>query len=88
MNTLPRARRVQIPAMLCEGSFMRSISRVADGSIIPVAGAGKACLALHNETVRNVAAKHIEFDEIWSFRHTKRKSVADAKAACTLGKAK
>ena len=33
MNRLPLAKRVQILAMLCEGSSMRSISRVADVSI-------------------------------------------------------
>ena len=30
MNKLPLAKRVQILAMLCEGSSMRSISRMAD----------------------------------------------------------
>ena len=30
MNRLPLAKRVQILNMLCEGSSMRSISRVAD----------------------------------------------------------
>ena len=33
MNKLPLAKRVQILAMLVEGSSMRSISRVADVSI-------------------------------------------------------
>ena len=33
MNKLPLANRIQILAMLCEGSSMRSISRVADVSI-------------------------------------------------------
>ena len=33
MNNLPVAKRVQILSMLCEGSSMRSISRVADVSI-------------------------------------------------------
>ena len=33
MNKLPLAKRTQILAMLCEGSSMRSISRVADMSI-------------------------------------------------------
>ncbi len=33
MNKLPLAKRVQILSMLCEGSSMRSISRVADVSI-------------------------------------------------------
>ena len=85
MNTLPHAKRTQILAMLCEGSSMRSISRVADVSINTVTkalvDAGEACLALHDQTVRNVTAKRIECDEIWSFCHAKQKNVADAKAA-------
>ena len=37
MNKLPLAKRVQILSMLCEGSSMRSISRMADVSINTVA---------------------------------------------------
>ena len=37
MNKLPLAKRVQILSMLCEGSSMRSISRIADVSINTVA---------------------------------------------------
>lgn len=64
---------------------MRSISRVADVSINTVTKlleqAGEACLALHDETVRNVKASRIQCDEIWSFCHAKEKNVATAKAA-------
>lgn len=49
MNKLPTNKRAQILAMLCEGSSMRSISRVADVSINTVAklleDAGKVCMA-------------------------------------------
>ena len=58
MNKLPLAKRVQILSMLCEGSSMRSISRVADVSINTVSkllvDAGEACDGFHDETVRNV----------------------------------
>lgn len=85
MNKLPHAKRVQILAMLCEGSSMRSISRVADVSINTVSKmlveAGEACMILHDETVRNVKASRIQCDEIWSFCHAKQKNVATAKAA-------
>jgi IS1 family transposase len=64
---------------------MRSISRVADVSINTVTklleDAGEACLAIHDETVRNVQASRIQCDEIWSFCHAKQKNVATAKAA-------
>ena len=85
MNKLPHAKRAQILAMLCEGSSMRSISRIADVSINTVSKllveAGEACLILHDETVRNVKASRIQCDEIWSFCHAKQKNVATAKAA-------
>lgn len=85
MNKLPHAKRVQILSMLVEGSSMRSISRVVDVSINTVAkilvDAGEACEAFHNETVRNVRAKRVQCDEIWSFCYAKAKNVASAKAA-------
>jgi len=85
MNKLPLAKRTQILAMLCEGSSMRSISRIADVSINTVAKllveAGEACLAIHDEHVRGVKASRIQCDEIWSFCYAKQKNVADAKAA-------
>ena len=85
MNKLPLVKRTQILAMLCEGSSMRSISRVADVSINTVSKllveAGEACLAIHDETVRNVKASRVQCDEIWSFCHAKQKNVATAKAA-------
>ena len=85
MNKLPIETRRQILAMLCEGSSMRSISRVADVSINTVSKllveAGEACLILHDETVQNVKASRIQCDEIWSFCHAKQKNVASAKAA-------
>jgi IS1 family transposase/lambda repressor-like predicted transcriptional regulator len=85
MNKLPLAKRTQILAMLCEGSSMRSISRVADVSINTVSKllvqAGEACLAVHDEHVRGVKASRIQCDEIWSFCYAKQKNVPTAKDA-------
>lgn len=85
MNRLPLAKRVQILSMLCEGSSMRSISRVADASINTVskllADAGTACARFHDDQVRNVSAKRVQCDEIWSFTYAKAKNVASAKTA-------
>jgi IS1 family transposase len=71
--------------MLCEGSSMRSISRVADVSLNTVTklliDAGKACDAYHDEHVRNVKATRIQCDEIWAFCYSKQKNVATPKAA-------
>jgi transposase-like protein len=79
MNRLNMEKRLQILSMLCEGSSMRSISRVADVSINTVAkllvDAGLACAAFHDETVRDVKARRVQVDEIWSFTAAKQKNV-------------
>jgi IS1 family transposase len=85
MNKLPIEKRVQILSMLCEGSSMRAVSRVADVSINTVVkiliDAGKACAEFHDKNVRNVAAKRVQADEIWSFCYAKDKNLPNAKAA-------
>ena len=84
MNKLPLAKRAQIIAMLCEGASMRSVLRLADVSINTVSkllvDAGKACAAYHDNAVRDVEAKRVQCDEIWSFTAAKQKSVAAMKA--------
>src|SRR6202158_4117872 len=84
MNRLPIEKKVQILSMLCEGSSMRSISRVADVSINTVSkllvDAGKACATFHDEKVRGVKARRVQVDEIWSFTAAKQKNVARMKA--------
>jgi IS1 family transposase len=82
MNKLPLAKRVQILSMLCEGSSMRSISRVVDVSINTVTKllveAGEACADLHDAQVRDVKASKVQCDEIWSFCYAKAKNLAAA----------
>jgi hypothetical protein len=83
MNKLPLNKRVQILQMLCEGSSMRSISRVADVSINTVTkllvDAGEACNTYHNEHVKGVTVKRVQADEIWSFCYSKEKNVPEEK---------
>src|SRR2546428_12882243 len=71
MHRLPDAKRAQILNMLCEGSSMRSISRVVDVSINTVDRylilAGEACAEFHDRTVKDVHAKRVQCDEVWSF---------------------
>jgi IS1 family transposase len=85
MNKIPMHKRVQILSMLCEGSSMRSISRVCDVSINTVVkmliDAGSVCAAFHDENVRGVKSKRVQVDEIWSFTYAKQKNVAAAKSA-------
>src|SRR5215472_1831781 len=85
MNKLSLETRVRILSLLCEGSSMRSISRVCDVSINTVAkllsDSGEACAAFHWETVRGVKARRVQCDEIWSFVHAKERALATAIAA-------
>ena len=85
MNKLPLAKRVMILNGLCEGVSMRAISRMADVYINTITklleDAGEACLDMHNELVRDVAAKRVQCDEIWSFCYAKQRNVATAKGA-------
>ena len=64
---------------------MRSVSRIAGVSINTVSklliDAGMACAAFHDKTVRGVASKAVQCDEIWSFSYAKQKNVKFAKAA-------
>ena len=43
--------------------------------------AGEACIALHDEKVRNVKSRRLQCDEIWSFNYCKRITLSTAKAA-------
>jgi IS1 family transposase len=83
MNKLPLSTRVQILSMLCEGSSMRSVSRLCDVSINTVSKllveAGKFCAGFHDEKVRMVEAKRVQVDEIWSFTGAKQKNVSRMK---------
>src|SRR5437870_8738557 len=78
MHRLPDAKRAQILNMLCEGSSMRSISRVVDVSANTVDRylilAGEACGAFHDRTVRGLQSKRVQCDEIWSFCGMKEKT--------------
>jgi IS1 family transposase len=83
MNKLDITTRTQILSMLVEGSSMRAVSRITGVSINTVTkmliDAGNACAAYHDQTVRNVAAKRVQCDEIWSFTAAKQKNVANMK---------
>jgi hypothetical protein len=77
MNKLPLAKRAQILSMLCEGSSMRSISRVADVSFNTIdkllKDAGTACAEFHDRAVRGVMSQRVQCDEIWSFVTPRRR---------------
>ncbi len=79
MNKLDRKARAQILGMMVEGVSMQSITRLTGASKNTVAkllkDAGEACIAYHDSTVRNVKAKRVQCDEIWSFCGMKEKNV-------------
>ena len=85
MNKLTVVQRAQILTLLCEGSSMRSISRITGVSINTVSklleDAGEFCAAYHDDKVRSVKAKRVQVDEIWSFIYAKQKNVSRAAAA-------
>lgn len=74
---MPVVKRVQILSLLCEGSSMRSVSRLVDVSINTVTRelvlAGQACADFHDRMVRNVRSRRVQADEIWSFVEMKEK---------------
>ena len=85
MRKLNPKTRATILHLLCEGQSIRSVARVTGASKNTITklliDAGKACMAYHDEHVRNVEAKRVQVDEIWSFTYAKQKNVETAKAA-------
>jgi IS1 family transposase len=85
MRKLSPTDRARILHLLCEGMSIRAISRTTGVSKNTVAkllaDAGKACMAYHDEHVRNVDAVQVQVDEIWSFTYAKQRNVETAKAA-------
>jgi IS1 family transposase len=83
MNKLPIAKRAQILSTLTEGASMRAVSRLADVSINTVSKlleeAGRFCAGFHDAKVRNVKAKRVQVDELWSFTAAKAKNVSAMK---------
>jgi IS1 family transposase len=60
---------------------MRSVSPLADVTMAKLLeDAGKACATIHDEHVRNVMARRVQCEEIWSFTYAKQKNVERAKA--------
>ena len=85
MNKLSTDERAKILHLLCEGSSVRSVTRllsVGKNTVLNLMiDAGKACADYHDAHVRGLKSKRIQCDEIWSFVYAKQKNVADAKAA-------
>jgi IS1 family transposase len=85
MNKISMDKKIAVVAALCEGCSVRSTVRltgVSKGAILRLlVEVGEACAEYQNATVRNVPAKRIQIDEIWSFVGAKQKNVTPEMAA-------
>ncbi|HZU31995.1 MAG TPA: IS1 family transposase [Candidatus Angelobacter sp.] len=85
MNRLSAEKRTRVVMALIEGNSVRSTCRmtgVAKGTVLSlIANLGMACAAYHDKHVRNVAAKRVQCDEVWSFCYGKDKNVSDEQKA-------
>lgn len=83
MNRLSIQDRIRVVAALVEGNSIRATVRmtgVAKNTVTKLlVDLGCACAEYHAEHVRNVDAKRVECDEIWSFVYAKAKNVPEAK---------
>ena len=79
MNEISMAKKVAVITALVEGCSVRSTSRmtgVSKGAVLRLlVGVGNACAEYQNATIRNVSAKRVQVDEIWSFCYAKQKNV-------------
>jgi hypothetical protein len=76
---LSTSKKIAVISALVEGCSVRSTSRmtgVAKGTITRLLEElGTACTDYQNRTLRNIAAKPVQVDEIWSFCYAKQKNV-------------
>lgn len=71
MNTLAADKKLAIVSNLVEGASIRSIERMTgvhrDTIMRLGASIGEACVQFLDEKVRNVSAKKVQCDEIWTY---------------------
>ncbi len=89
MNKLSTDARAEIVTLLVEGNSIRSISRLTGRSqntiMKLVLDLGAVCVRFHDATVRNVRAKRIECDEVWSYIGCKEANVRKATRPESIG---
>src|SRR5439155_26188019 len=83
MNRLDNETRIRVLSAIVEGVGINAACRitgVAKNTVLKLLrDIGQACLKYHNEHVRNVKAKKVQCDEIWSFCYAKQKNVPENK---------
>lgn len=84
MNRTSIEKRAQIIGAMVEGNSLRSIVRMTGTAMNTLlkllADVGQASLEYQNKTMRNLACKRIQCDEIWQFCYAKDKNVPADKA--------
>jgi IS1 family transposase len=77
-NVISTAKKIAVISALVEGCSVRSTVRltgVSKGAVLRLlASVGKACADYQNATIRNIPAKRVQVDEIWSFCYAKEKN--------------
>lgn len=80
MNKLTTERRAAVVRALVEGNSIRATCRItgtAKGTVLRLlVELGDACQRFHDETVRDVTARLVQCDEIWSFIACKERIAA------------
>jgi len=78
-NVLSIAKQTAIITALVEGCSVRSTARMtgtSKGAVLrTLVKVGRACQEYQDATIRNVKAKRVQVDEIWSFCYAKQKNV-------------
>ena len=79
MNRLSPERRAQVIRALVDGASIRATCRMtgtAKGTVLRLlAEIGEVCATIHDENVRDVHARQVQCDEVWSFVAKKEKHV-------------
>src|SRR6266404_1596091 len=78
-NVISMEKKIAVISALVEGCSVRSTSRmtgVSKGAVLRLlVSVGSACQEYQNVAIRNVSAKRVQVDEIWSFCYAKQKNV-------------
>lgn len=79
MRRLSVAKRAEILSHIMEGNSVRATARltnVCKDTILKLGcDIGRCCSEFHDQIARRLSSKHLQFDEIWDFVHTKDRNV-------------
>ena len=90
-NVISTAKKIAVISALVEGCSVRSTVRltgVSKGAVLRLlVSVGKACQEYHDVTIRNVPAKRVQVDEIWTLSlQAKERDACDVERAGYAGR--